>query len=66
MADRSLFERLTQTGHPSVLLDTQYRMTPAISAFPNETFYQGRLRNGQNVHETTYGPPFLADPQGDR
>ena len=65
MADRSLFERLTQTGHPSVLLDTQYRMTPAISAFPNETFYQGRLRNGQNVHETSYGPPFLADPQGD-
>ena len=116
--DRSLFERLTQTGHPSVLLDTQYRMTPSIryvvihintyhiytyvlipthqhsilflyplprpstlyppiplssftpppgpchSAFPNHSFYHGRLRDGQNVQETSYGPPFLADPVG--
>ena len=36
----SLFERLMLGGHvPSVMLDTQYRMHPAISVFPSFEFY---------------------------
>ncbi|KWU42597.1 P-loop containing nucleoside triphosphate hydrolase protein, partial [Rhodotorula sp. JG-1b] len=42
----SLFERLLQSGTVnSTLLDTQYRMRPAISSFPNDSFYQGALRD---------------------
>ncbi|KAJ1419668.1 AAA domain-containing protein, partial [Ochromonadaceae sp. CCMP2298] len=43
---RSLFQRLVESGHPYILLDTQYRMTPSVSRFPSTTFYGGRLRNG--------------------
>mmetsp|Transcript_18121 Transcript_18121/g.25403 ORF Transcript_18121/g.25403 Transcript_18121/m.25403 type:complete len:528 (+) Transcript_18121:826-2409(+) len=42
----SLFDRLVQNGVPSSLLDTQYRMHPAISEFPSSTFYGGKLKNG--------------------
>lgn len=31
---------------PSVMLDTQYRMHPAISAFPNKAFYESKLKDG--------------------
>ncbi|KAM0791996.1 hypothetical protein ACM66B_007108 [Microbotryomycetes sp. NB124-2] len=46
----SLFERLMvdQTVQ-STLLDTQYRMTPTISAFPNEAFYTSMLKNSTCV-----------------
>ncbi len=43
---RSLFERLVAMGLEPMLLDTQYRMHPAISDFPNRTFYEGRLVDG--------------------
>ena len=43
---RSLFERLVAMGIGPMLLDTQYRMHPAISDFPNRTFYEGRLVDG--------------------
>ncbi len=33
------------------LLDTQYRMNPAISAISNEIFYDGLLKNGKGTHE---------------
>ncbi|KAG5650471.1 hypothetical protein H0H81_012134 [Sphagnurus paluster] len=43
----SLFERLTQEGVvPSVMLDTQYRMHPAISRFPSSEFYDHALQDG--------------------
>ncbi|KDQ17106.1 hypothetical protein BOTBODRAFT_106235 [Botryobasidium botryosum FD-172 SS1] len=42
----SLFERLTHEGVPAVMLDTQYRMHPAISAFPSSEFYNLALRDG--------------------
>ena len=43
---RSLFERLVAMGIEPMLLDTQYRMHPAISDFPNRIFYEGRLVDG--------------------
>lgn len=42
----SLFERLVQNGVQAHLLSTQYRMNPAISAFPSRHFYAGRLDDG--------------------
>ena len=45
---RSLFERLADGGEGSaapLLLDEQRRMHPSIAAFPNESFYGGRIRD---------------------
>ena len=42
----SLFTRLQAFGAAVHLLNTQYRMHPAISEFPSTTFYDGRLING--------------------
>ena len=39
----SMFERLQATGLVPMLLDTQYRMHPAIAAFPSRAFYRGAL-----------------------
>ena len=43
---RSLFERLVAMGIEPKLLDTQYRMHPGISDFPNRSFYDGQLVDG--------------------
>ena len=43
---RSLFERLVDMGVSTILLDTQYRMHPSISEFPNSHFYDGELIDG--------------------
>ena len=65
----SLFERLSrsageeegeeeQASSSSIrpfLLDTQYRMHPALSQFPSWRWYGGRLRDG--VGEAQRGPP---------
>ncbi|KAG0557184.1 hypothetical protein KC19_11G108300 [Ceratodon purpureus] len=51
---RSLFERLQSLGHSYRLLDVQYRMHPAISAFPNKQFYNHKLKNGDNVLKENY------------
>ncbi|GJN91923.1 hypothetical protein Rhopal_004948-T1 [Rhodotorula paludigena] len=46
----SLFERLLISGKvKSTLLDTQYRMRPSISSFPNSSFYHGALRDAPAV-----------------
>lgn len=43
----SMFERLIHERHvPSIMLDTQYRMHPDISAFSSKTFYNGQLKDG--------------------
>jgi len=43
---RSLFERLLSTGAPHAMLDTQYRMHPAISLMPSRLFYGSSLQDG--------------------
>ena len=47
--ERSLFARLVAAGHPVHLLDVQYRMHPAIAAFPSRHFYGGRVRDAPTV-----------------
>lgn len=42
----SLFERLVKAGVEPCLLDTQYRMHPAISQFPSDCFYGGNIADG--------------------
>ncbi|KAF2136625.1 uncharacterized protein K452DRAFT_322283 [Aplosporella prunicola CBS 121167] len=48
--EQSLFVRM-QNNHPKDihLLDTQYRMHPEISYFPSQTFYDGKLLDGDNM-----------------
>merc|ERR1712232_1540637 len=42
----SLFERLAAQGVQTILLNTQYRMHPAIAAYPSMQYYGGLLRSG--------------------
>lgn len=60
--ERSLFERLVNSGQPYIMLDTQYRMTPQISAFPSTAFYFSNLRDGANVTAEGYLPAHF-DPR---
>lgn len=43
---RSLVERLVLLGNRPMRLQVQYRMHPALSAFPSNVFYEGSLQNG--------------------
>ncbi|XP_008565241.1 PREDICTED: protein ZGRF1 [Galeopterus variegatus] len=52
--EQTLFDRLCLMGHKPVLLRTQYRCHPAISAIANDLFYEGNLMNG--VSETERSP----------
>ncbi|XP_075056542.1 5'-3' DNA helicase ZGRF1 isoform X3 [Mixophyes fleayi] len=44
--EQTLFNRLCLMGHQVVMLRTQYRCHPTISAVANELFYEGYLLNG--------------------
>jgi len=48
---RSLFERLILLNIRPVRLQVQYRMHPALSEFPSNTFYEGSLQNGVTAEE---------------
>ncbi|XP_012510529.1 PREDICTED: protein ZGRF1 [Propithecus coquereli] len=52
--EQTLFDRLCLMGHKPILLRTQYRCHPAISAIANNLFYDGSLLNG--VSETERSP----------
>ncbi|XP_073897662.1 5'-3' DNA helicase ZGRF1 isoform X3 [Castor canadensis] len=52
--EQTLFDRLCLMGHKPVLLRTQYRCHPAISAIANDLFYEGNLMNG--ISETDRSP----------
>lgn len=41
---------------PSIMLDTQYRMHPAISAFSSSTFYNNDLRDGTILADGSVRP----------
>jgi senataxin len=47
--ERSLFARLVSAGHPVHLLDMQYRMHPAIAAFPSRHFYDSKVQDAPAV-----------------
>ncbi|NXS52288.1 ZGRF1 protein, partial [Brachypteracias leptosomus] len=49
--EQTLFDRLCLMGHKPVLLRTQYRCHPAISAIANELFYEGNLIDGVSEEE---------------
>ena len=52
----SLFERVLRNGTygPAEHLDTQYRMHPAISAFPISEFYENNLRDGVTCRDKSW------------
>ena len=58
--DLSLFERLHRGGHVPRILRTQYRMHPAIRAFPSAHFYGNALRDGERVLRSTRTPAGAA------
>ena len=54
--DVSLFKRLQEAGYPVQVLDTQYRMHPAICKFPSKQFYSGGVKTGEGVEAQTQRP----------
>lgn len=48
---QSMFERLVSLGLRPIRLTVQYRMHPALSEFPSNTFYEGSLQNGVAAEE---------------
>ncbi|XP_065763690.1 5'-3' DNA helicase ZGRF1 isoform X4 [Muntiacus reevesi] len=49
--EQTLFDRLCLMGHKPILLRTQYRCHPTISAIANDLFYEGHLVNGISTTE---------------
>ena len=72
--EQSLFARMENNHKKDVhLLDTQYRMHPEISLFPSRTFYDSRLKDGNNMaqlrrrpwhHSEVFAPYRFFDVQG--
>ncbi|XP_057520629.1 regulator of nonsense transcripts 1 homolog isoform X2 [Amaranthus tricolor] len=48
---QSLFERLVMLAVKPIRLQVQYRMHPALSEFPSNSFYEGTLQNGVTMNE---------------
>ncbi|KAG0791661.1 hypothetical protein G6F21_004923 [Rhizopus arrhizus] len=49
--DKTLFDRFIEMGHDSIMLKTQYRCHPKISAISNKLFYDRRLLNGVTAED---------------
>ena len=68
---QSLFERLVVLGIRPIRLQVQYRMHPALSAFPSNIFYEGSLQNGVTAgnswasltHTSTLGTVYVVTTQ---
>jgi AAA domain len=64
---QSLHERLMfSCNYDYIMLDVNYRMNPAISAFPSARFYNSKIANGPNVtdpHRRQGGSCLLLDQQ---
>jgi hypothetical protein len=63
--DRSLMERLVNRQQKYPMLEIQYRMNPAISAWPSQRYYDGSLLDDPSTKnrvlpELRGAPPFLA------
>lgn len=59
MWERSLFERLEQSGHQMHALTTQYRMHSDIRQFPSDYFYSGLLTDADYIREgSLYRKPY--------
>ena len=56
---QSLFERLIMLGIRPIRLAVQYRMHPALSEFPSNTFYEGALQNGVTLAERSTPPDVV-------
>ncbi|KAL1308306.1 hypothetical protein HN51_050242 [Arachis hypogaea] len=56
---RSLFERLVILGNEKHMLNVQYRMSPSISLFPSEEFYEGKLSDAPILSNLSYNKKFL-------
>lgn len=67
-----LWRMQVECQFPASLLDTQYRMHPAIRLWPSERFYQGKLKDGENISSRdqlnfdtpAMGPLALINVQG--
>eukprot|EP01065_Artemidia_motanka_P047982 TRINITY_DN7630_c0_g1_i4.p1 TRINITY_DN7630_c0_g1~~TRINITY_DN7630_c0_g1_i4.p1 ORF type:complete len:955 (+),score=165.47 TRINITY_DN7630_c0_g1_i4:82-2946(+) len=58
---RPWFNRLVETDAPDHMLKEQHRMDERISAFPNKTYYEGKLRNAAVVLSRS-PPPWRERP----
>ncbi|CDF35430.1 unnamed protein product [Chondrus crispus] len=58
---QSLLERVCKGGQNAQMLDTQYRMHPAISSFPRRYFYHGRLVDDESVQGESRARPYHRD-----
>ncbi|KAH3839137.1 regulator of nonsense transcripts 1-like [Dreissena polymorpha] len=63
---QSLFERLVVLGIRPIRLQVQYRMHPALSAFPSNIFYEGSLQNGVTPAERIRNNLDIPWPQPDK
>ncbi|TMW63612.1 hypothetical protein Poli38472_002553 [Pythium oligandrum] len=52
--DRSLFERIAESGVAPSMLRVQYRMHPFLREFPSKRFYGGMLTDGPSVMERVH------------
>ena len=57
-ASTPLFTRLLTEGVPALLLDTQYRMHPAIAQLPADLFYAGKISSGVSAEQRPPAPGF--------
>jgi ATP-dependent RNA/DNA helicase IGHMBP2 len=65
----SIVEKAIQLGHPTTLLDTQYRMNDKIMQFSNHQFYDEKLQSAKHVadrkiHSDPFEPIEFIDTAG--